>query len=158
MSFLSSRRSTVSAAVIAVGLLIGSIAAAAPASAATGTRNPSQNAESSYCKAHLATWQQDYGTWPNKPMWCETQWLAAQYTYTGIIDGEMGTNSWKGVQEFLKAHYHYDGPVDGVPGKNTYLAMQRYAADWGYKGAQDGVMGTNSWKAWATGVSSPWWD
>ncbi len=74
---------------------------------------------------------------------------AAQYGYTGPIDGVFGVNSWKGIQNFLKANYGYTGPADGVPGTYTYRALQRWAADTShggtYTGPIDGVLGVNSW-------------
>jgi peptidoglycan hydrolase-like protein with peptidoglycan-binding domain len=42
-------------------------------------------------------------------------------------------------------NYGYTGPDDGVPGTNTYKAMQKMASFWGYTGPQDGELGPNSY-------------
>jgi len=46
-------------------------------------------------------------------------------------------------------NYGYTGPDDGIPGTNTYKAMQRLAANYGYTGPIDGDLGSNSYKGLA---------
>ncbi|MEX0169800.1 GH25 family lysozyme [Streptomyces sp. LMG1-1-1.1] len=71
------------------------------------------------------------------------QTLAQRGGYTGLVDGIMGVNSWKGVQTAVKG-YGYTGPIDGVPGTNTYKAIQSLARDGGYQGPIDGLLGPNT--------------
>jgi len=128
---------------VGVGTVIAVGGAVMPAQAATAaTWDP-------YCQAHVydgVPWD----TYLSRTAQCRIQggparMTAQVYTYTGPIDGVMGSNSWKGLQAYLKAHYGYGGPVDGVPGTNTYKAMQTWGRAGGYTGLIDGVMGPNSW-------------
>ncbi|MFJ7064710.1 peptidoglycan-binding protein [Streptomyces sp. NPDC101115] len=68
-------------------------------------------------------------------------WLQA-WGYTGALDGQLGTNSWKAFQKCLAAHWAYTDPIDGIPGTDTVKALQRMLkAKWGYTGAIDGIAG-----------------
>jgi peptidoglycan hydrolase-like protein with peptidoglycan-binding domain len=71
--------------------------------------------------------------------------FAAKGGYTGPIDGVMGTNSWRGVQQTLRDLGYYEGPADGAPGVNTYRGLQRLAKVYGYTGPIDGIPGTNTY-------------
>ena len=86
---------------------------------------------------------------PDSNYYKRQQVWAAQYGYTGPIDGVLGTNSWAGTQRGLR-NYGYTGVDDGVPGVNTYKAMQRLAAQHGYTGPVDGSLGPNSYRGLAT--------
>lgn len=121
-----------------VALAIGGIAA--PAQAAQ-VWDP-------YCQEHVYDGA-PFDTYLSRTAQCRVQGGPAaspanEFTYTGPVDGYMGTNSWKGLQAALR-NYGYSGPIDGVPGTNTYKAIQRWAYDGGYTGPIDGVMGSNSW-------------
>ncbi|MFB4195989.1 peptidoglycan-binding domain-containing protein [Streptomyces carpaticus] len=63
--------------------------------------------------------------------------------YSGAIDGQLGTNSWKAMQNRLSSGYGYpSNQIDGIVGPNTVKALQRLLADkWGYTGAIDGIAG-----------------
>ncbi|GAA2422420.1 peptidoglycan-binding domain-containing protein [Streptomyces glaucus] len=76
------------------------------------------------------------------------QWLKAHWNYTGTIDGQLGTNSWKAFQRCLKAYWGYTGKIDGIVGEGTIKALQRLLKDsWGYTGAIDGKAGSGTKKA-----------
>jgi len=90
----------------------------------------------------------------NKELACQMQYLASRYDYTGPINGEMGVNSWKGIQRFLEERFNYDGPINGVPGTNTYKAMQRAGnalSPWNDV-TVDGTFDRWSWRNWASAV------
>ncbi|MCT9144672.1 peptidoglycan-binding domain-containing protein [Streptomyces violarus] len=73
------------------------------------------------------------------------RWLARHWNYNGLIDGELGTNSWKAFQRALKAHWGYPGAIDGDPGENTVKALQRLLkVGYGYGGAIDGDPGAGT--------------
>lgn len=76
------------------------------------------------------------------------QLFASKNGYTGPLDGQMGKNSWAGVQRGLR-QFGYTGPDDGAPGANTYKAMQVAAQRFGYSGPIDGSMGANSYRGFA---------
>ncbi|WP_030218471.1 peptidoglycan-binding domain-containing protein [Streptomyces bikiniensis] len=68
--------------------------------------------------------------------------LKANWGYTGAIDGQLGTESWKAMQRFLRAHWGYNDRIDGAVGPNTVKALQRWLkANWGYTGDIDGDAG-----------------
>ncbi|MEU3206924.1 peptidoglycan-binding domain-containing protein [Streptomyces cyaneofuscatus] len=70
------------------------------------------------------------------------RWLARSWNYTGAIDGQLGTNSWKAFQRFLRPAANYNDSIDGVVGPSTVKALQRWLkAHYGYTGAIDGVAG-----------------
>lgn len=84
-------------------------------------------------------------------------WLRITEGYTGPIDGDPGTNTYKALQSAMRA-YAYTGPVDGVMGTNSWKAVQRLAAKWGYDGPIDGAMGANSWRGFAKFLNQDKWD
>ncbi|GAA4066170.1 peptidoglycan-binding protein [Streptomyces shaanxiensis] len=72
-------------------------------------------------------------------------WLKQYWGYTGAIDGQLGTNSWKAFQRCLKQYWGYTGEIDGIVGPNTIKALQRLLkAHWGYTGAIDGIAGSGT--------------
>ncbi|MFF3736024.1 peptidoglycan-binding protein [Streptomyces sp. NPDC002566] len=71
-------------------------------------------------------------------------WLKANWGYTGRIDGELGTNSWKAFQRNLRTHWGYTGAIDGEVGGGTVSALQRLLRNWGYTGAIDGIAGSGT--------------
>ena len=75
--------------------------------------------------------------------------------YNGLIDGDWGTLSIKGIQETIKG-VGYKGLVDGIPGPDTCYYVQVYAARFGgYKGAIDRILGPNTWIGFANGLETP---
>ncbi|PJE96540.1 hypothetical protein CUT44_18845 [Streptomyces carminius] len=62
------------------------------------------------------------------------------YGYTGAIDGQLGTNSWKAMQRSLR-NFGYTGAIDGVVGGGTVKALQRLLRSYGYDGPLDGIIG-----------------
>lgn len=87
---------------------------------------------------------------PGHVLYQMMQLWAREGGYAGPIDGDLGVNSWKGIQTVLAGHNGYTGLVDGKPGKLTWAAVQRAAMHGGYRGPDDGVMGANSWRGLAT--------
>jgi lysozyme family protein len=77
-------------------------------------------------------------------------YLQTNWSYTGQIDGQLGTDSWKAFQRHLR-FYDYTGAIDGIVGSGTIKALQRMLRDdgWGYTGAIDGLAGTGTRDAFA---------
>jgi GH25 family lysozyme M1 (1,4-beta-N-acetylmuramidase)/lysozyme family protein len=89
------------------------------------------------------------------------QRVAQRGGYTGVVDGVMGTNSWKGVQTVISNRGFYSGPIDGIAGENTWKGVQRLAQLGGYTGPVDGFpgqytyAGLNNWLAQDPGTPPP---
>ncbi|MFF2373943.1 peptidoglycan-binding protein [Streptomyces xiamenensis] len=85
------------------------------------------------------------------------RWLKTYFGYTGAIDGQMGTESWKALQRFLRQSSGYTDAIDGIVGPNTVKALQRWLKSaWGYTGAIDGIAGSGTqaaFKRFANGLS-----
>ncbi|MEU6545978.1 peptidoglycan-binding domain-containing protein [Streptomyces sp. NPDC046859] len=81
-------------------------------------------------------------------------WLKEYWGYTGAIDGELGTNSWKAFQRCLKEYWGYTGAIDGIVGSGTIKALQRLLQHWGYTGAIDGIAGSGTRAAFKTFANS----
>ncbi len=82
-------------------------------------------------------------------------WLKQYWGYTGAIDGQLGTNSWKAFQRCLKQYWGYTGAIDGIVGSGTIKALQRLLQHWGYNGAIDGIAGPGTraaFKNFANGI------
>lgn len=47
--------------------------------------------------------------------------------YSGAIDGLLGTESWKAMQQMLRA-YGYSGAIDGIAGSGTRAAFAAWAS------------------------------
>ncbi len=90
---------------------------------------------------------QDTGV-PNATFYMRLQLWAAQHGYTGPIDGELGPNTWRGVQMGLVAR-GYAISVTGTPDEQTYAAIQSVAALYGYTGPIDGEPGPNTYRGFA---------
>ncbi|MFE5894028.1 peptidoglycan-binding protein [Streptomyces sp. NPDC002285] len=71
-------------------------------------------------------------------------WLKQYWGYTGAIDGQLGTNSWKAFQRCLKEYWGYTGAIDGIVGSGTIKALQRLLQHYGYTGAIDGIAGSGT--------------
>ncbi|MGW0951435.1 peptidoglycan-binding protein [Streptomyces sp. NPDC002545] len=141
------RRRIVSAAAVAAMTLGGSIVAMSPsqaasAPAATAAANSGTVAPLAVVNLGLSTTQATY-------VQC---WLKyGNYGYTGALDGQLGTESWKAFQRYLKPTYGYTGAIDGIVGSGTVSALQRLLkAHYGYTGAIDGKAGRGTQDAFKT--------
>ncbi|MFG3406329.1 peptidoglycan-binding protein [Streptomyces sp. NPDC048142] len=71
--------------------------------------------------------------------------LKSRWQYSGSIDGQLGTNSWKAMQRFLRSNHGYRDSIDGIVGPNTVKALQRFLKEfYGYRDSIDGVAGPNT--------------
>ena len=92
---------------------------------------------------------------PGTIFWKRFQLWAKLYgKYGGPLDGDLGIESWKGIQRNLARENGYRGWVDGIPGKLTYAAIQRWAQNYGYRGDVDGVPGRYTWRAVAKALNT----
>ncbi|MCX5050147.1 MULTISPECIES: peptidoglycan-binding domain-containing protein [unclassified Streptomyces] len=129
-------RTLVSAAAV-IGLAAGGLATAGTSFAASA---PGAGAQSA---SILAT--QNFGLSSQQAKNVQCFMRGAPASYTGGIDGQLGTNSWKAMQRHLKAYWNYTDSIDGDPGPNTVKALQRMLAfGWGYTDRIDGDPGTNT--------------
>jgi lysozyme family protein len=120
-----------------VGLAAGSLATAGTAFAAADTK-PAVSSEVSV----LAVNNLGLTVAEAKKV---QEWLKQYWGYTGAIDGQLGTNSWKAFQRCLKQYWGYTGEIDGIVGPNTIKALQRLLKDsWGYTGPIDGIAGAGT--------------
>lgn len=84
--------------------------------------------------------------------------LRDAWGYTGAIDGQLGTESWKAIQRSLKANWGYTGAIDGVVGVGTISALQRALKSYGYyTGAIDGIAGPATQSAFRMYVNANDW-
>lgn len=68
-----------------------------------------------------------------------------------VIDGYLGTESWKGIQRWLNNEWGQSLAVDGEVGPQTIKGLQHFLknGNWGYTGALDGVAGPETQAAFA---------
>ncbi|MFG2790629.1 peptidoglycan-binding protein [Streptomyces sp. NPDC048419] len=129
-------RTLVSAAAV-IGLAAGGLATAGTSFAA-----PAQTAQTGSVSI-LATHNFGLSSQQAKNVQCFMR--GAPASYTGSIDGQLGTNSWKAMQRHLKAYWNYTDSIDGDPGPNTIKALQRMLAfGWNYTDKIDGDAGPNT--------------
>lgn len=129
-------RTFVSVSAVA-GILVGGLAGTSVAVSATEVAaKPAAGVQIAAVDNHgLTTTEARY-------VQCE---LKANWGYSGALDGQLGTNSWKALQRALAKHWEYTGAIDGIPGPNTNKALQRLLmAGYGYPGPIDGIWGPNS--------------
>lgn len=70
------------------------------------------------------------------------KWLAREWGYTGLIDGDPFRLTWTSLQKYLKQKWGYTGDIDGDPGTLSWSATQRWLkALYGYSGVIDGIPG-----------------
>lgn len=82
--------------------------------------------------------------------------LKARGRYTGVVDGDFGTLTRKGVQETLKVSGVFVGTIDGQPGRGAAYGVQDYAKRFGdYTGPRDGKPGLKTWEGFALGLERP---
>ncbi|MFE7564366.1 peptidoglycan-binding domain-containing protein, partial [Kitasatospora sp. NPDC057500] len=133
---------------IAVGSLAGATVGAAAPVQGPGTSVSARTTLNAVVNLGLSTTQAKY-------VQC---YLKASWGYSGGIDGQLGTDSWKAMQRRLAEGYGYNGSIDGVVGSGTVAALQRRLADgWGYSGAIDGVAGPGTqaaFKSYANSLAS----
>ncbi|MBC2905912.1 peptidoglycan-binding domain-containing protein [Streptomyces cupreus] len=128
----------------AVGIAVGSLAAAGTASAATAPETrPAVSAEA---VAPLAVNNLGLNTTQAKNWQC---WLRDTGYNPGAIDGQLGTNSWKAAQNKFNDLGLNAGAVDGVVGPNTIKALQRYLNIFDYGLTVDGIAGSKTKAAFA---------
>ncbi|MFE2020355.1 peptidoglycan-binding protein [Streptomyces sp. NPDC059499] len=137
-------RSIVSVTAVA-GLAVGTLAGAGTSFAASAPAT--QPAVSAQAFGALATNNLGLtGAQAENLQW----WLSMHYSYTGPIDGLLGTNSWKALQRHLRTNWDYEDAIDGIAGPHTIKALQRYLKDlWGYTGPIDGIAGPGTRTAFA---------
>jgi lysozyme family protein len=84
--------------------------------------------------------------------------LKARYSYTGEINGQLDTESWKALQRELTVFGSeddgvgvYTGPIDGIVDSDTISALQQLLAPpiAGYTGPIDGVANAQTEAAFA---------
>lgn len=105
--------------------------------------------------------------WPKGPLMARIQAaLKARGRYDGIVDGEGGELTAKGIQITLNVSGKNGGvnvpdgsrptDVDGRLGINNAFGVQEYARDFGdYDGLQDGDPREGSWTGFALGLERP---
>ncbi|MEW2072005.1 hypothetical protein, partial [Streptomyces sp. NPDC007346] len=110
----------------AVGIAAGGLAAAGTASAApVSAEKASVSAE----VAPLAVVNLGLSTTQARYVQC---YLKKNWSYTGALDGQLGTNSWKAMQRRLAHNQGYTGAIDGIVGSGTISALQRLLRGWQY--------------------------
>lgn len=121
----------------AVGIAVGSLAAAGTGFAATPQETkPVISAEA---VAPLAVNNLGLSKEQAKNL---QRVLHRDWGYPGPIDGLLGTDSWKAMQRYLKKHWEYGGPIDGIVGSGTVKGLQRMLKQhYNYNGAIDGIAG-----------------
>lgn len=120
-----------------IGLAAGGLATAGTGFAASGPATKAQSA------TILAT--NNLGLSATQAKYVQCFLRDAPASYTGGIDGQLGTNSWKAMQRHLRAYWNYNDSIDGDPGSNTIKALQRMLAfGWDYNDDIDGDPGTNT--------------
>jgi lysozyme family protein len=133
-----------------VGIAAGTLATASTSFAASA---PAQKATVSSDVSVLAVNNLGLTTAEAKKV---QNWLKQYWGYTGAIDGQLGTNSWKAFQRCLKTYWGYNDSIDGVVGPNTIKALQRLLKEaWGYTGPIDGIAGSGTkaaFKRFANGI------
>lgn len=77
--------------------------------------------------------------------------LDGAYGHDLVVDGNLGTASWKQMQRSLKyGHGYYDGDIDGIVGPKTIAALQTLLKEaWQYTGRIDGIAGEGTKAAFA---------
>ncbi|MEE1928726.1 peptidoglycan-binding domain-containing protein [Streptomyces sp. TRM 70351] len=122
----------------AVGIAAGSLAAAGTSFAAAPETTPvaSTKAFAPLAVVNLGLTTQEASMLQYKHL--------RHWGYTGALDGQLGTNSWKAMQRQLR-HWGYNGAIDGIVGTGTVKALQRFLKQWhNYNGAIDGIAGSGT--------------
>ncbi|MFI9307107.1 peptidoglycan-binding domain-containing protein [Streptomyces triculaminicus] len=69
----------------------------------------------------------------------------------------LSTAEAKKLQRVLKDYWGYNGAIDGQLGTDSWKAMQRFLKDsWGYDGAIDGIVGGGTVKALQRWLKANW--
>ncbi|WSD68956.1 peptidoglycan-binding protein [Streptomyces sp. NBC_01591] len=70
---------------------------------------------------------------------------ATAVTPLAVVNLGLNATQAKKLQRDLKANWGYKGAIDGQLGTDSWKAMQRFLkANWGYKGAIDGIAGAGT--------------
>jgi hypothetical protein len=145
-------RKTLVPTAVAVALAVGTLAGAAPGHAAPQPATTAQVTQPAVAEGEVGVQAVvNLGLTIRKAKGVQT-WLKRFHgLYSGPIDGELGTNSWIGIQQVLAIYNGYEGPINGTPGTQTKKALQRMLNYNGYNaGKVDGIWGPQSTNAWAT--------
>ncbi|WP_330248651.1 MULTISPECIES: peptidoglycan-binding domain-containing protein [unclassified Streptomyces] len=133
----------------AVGIAVGGLATGGTAMAAPA---PAQQQTATSEVGTLAVVNLGLTTAQAKDWQC---WLRAMGYAPGVIDGQLGTNSWKAAQTFWTPQGFYNDSIDGIVGPNTVKALQQYlnSRDRGYDLALTGIAGERTKDAFADYVT-----
>lgn len=149
----------------ALAAMTSSLLLASPASAANIGSNPGHygghdNVITDTCWTGVHSITHDDPNLPDTALWCQIQFYASLETYTGPIDGAMGSNSWIGFQHNLHRGGFFNSAYTGKMDTETQKAMQRLGqrAAIKYTGPVDGAMGRNSWISLAYELEGNWRD
>lgn len=136
-------------ATTAVGIAAGGLATSGTAMAAPA---PAQQQTASAEVGTLAVVNLGLNTAQAKDWQC---WLRAMGYAPGVIDGQLGTKSWKAAQTFWTPLGFYDDSIDGIVGPNTVKALQQYlnSRGRGYGLALTGIAGERTKEAFADYVT-----
>jgi peptidoglycan hydrolase-like protein with peptidoglycan-binding domain len=144
-------RKTLAPTAVAVALAVGTLAGAAPGYAVPQPATTARVTQPAMAEGDVgAQAVVNLGLTIRKAKGVQT-WLKRFHgLYNGPIDGELGTNSWIGIQQVLALYNGYEGDIDGIPGTQTKKALQRFLNYEGYNaGKVDGIWGSQSTNAWA---------
>ncbi|MFC9734233.1 peptidoglycan-binding domain-containing protein [Streptomyces roseolus] len=73
---------------------------------------------------------------------------------TEVVNLGLSTELAKRVQLVLADQWGYYGAIDGALGTQSWISMQRYLRVYGYSGALDGIVGTGTIKALQRALSA----
>ncbi|MER5985742.1 peptidoglycan-binding protein [Streptomyces sp. NPDC001787] len=73
--------------------------------------------------------------------------VAGPASATEVVNLGLSASLAKRVQLMLADQWGYYGAIDGALGTESWVAMQRYLRIYGYTGALDGIVGTGTIKA-----------
>lgn len=134
-------RALVSATAV-VGIAAGSLAGAGASFAASAPVSKPAVSSETVTPLAVVNLGLSYGQATNVQCWLKN----GGWGYTGALDGQLGTNSWKAFQRYLAAYRDYNDAIDGIVGTNTKKALQRELkyGGWGYTGLIDGDFGSGS--------------
>lgn len=146
---------TLVSATVVIGIAAGGLAGAGASFAASAPVSKPAVSSETVTPLALVNLGLSYGQAQNVQCWLKF----GNWGYTGWIDGELGTNSWKAFQRYLAAYRGYNDTIDGIVGTDTKMALQRELkyGGWGYTGAIDGDFGSGSqaaFKYFANSLSS----
>ncbi|MFE0358182.1 peptidoglycan-binding protein [Streptomyces nigra] len=144
-------RKTLVPAAVAVALAVGTLAGAVPGYAVPQPATTARVTQPAMAEGEVGAQAVfNLGLTIRQAKGVQT-WLKRFHNlYNGPVDGELGYNSWIGIQQVLSLYDGYEGDIDGIPGTETKKALQRFLNFEGYNaGKVDGIWGSQSTNAWA---------